>query len=105
MQAWLESCEDWLVTRYKEILGLDLGGDEARLRWLSTDSLTEECERNDAQNIVILVGFCSCSHMFQKLWNIRSVRRSDYARACSGNPITLELRRPDYKKIRTAHGD
>ena len=53
MQAWLESCEDWLVTRYKEILGLDLGGDEARLRWLSTDSLTEECERNDAQNIVI----------------------------------------------------
>ena len=53
MQAWLESCEDWLATRYKEILGLDLGGDEARLRWLSTDSLTEECERNDAQNIVI----------------------------------------------------
>ena len=30
MQAWLESCEDWLVTQYKEILGLDLGGDEAR---------------------------------------------------------------------------
>lgn len=53
MQAWLESCEDWLVTRYKEILGLDLGGDEVRLRWLSTDSLTEECERDDAQNIVI----------------------------------------------------
>lgn len=53
MQAWLESCEYWLVTRYKEILGLDLGGDEARLRWLSTDSLTEECERNDAQSIVI----------------------------------------------------
>lgn len=53
MQAWLESCEKWLITQYKEILGLDLGGDEVRLRWLSTDSLTEECERDDAQNIVI----------------------------------------------------
>lgn len=53
MQAWLECCEDWLVTQYKEILGLDLGGSEVQLRWLSPDSLMEECKRDDAQNLVI----------------------------------------------------
>ena len=53
MQAWLESCEDWLASQYKDILGLDLAGDAVRLRWLSADSLTEESERADAQNLMI----------------------------------------------------
>lgn len=53
MQAWLESCEDWLVSEYKNILGLDLAGDAVRLRWLSADSLTKESERADAQSLVI----------------------------------------------------
>ena len=53
MQAWLESCEDWLASQYKDILGLDLAGDAVRLRWLSADLLTEESERADAQNLMI----------------------------------------------------
>ncbi|GMQ87554.1 MAG: hypothetical protein BMS9Abin08_0758 [Gammaproteobacteria bacterium] len=53
MQAWLESCEVWLASQYKNILGLDLAGDVVRLRWLSADSLTKESERADAQNLVI----------------------------------------------------
>ena len=53
MQAWLESCEDWLTTQYKDILGLDLGSEAVRLRWLSEDSLTIESNRADAQSLVV----------------------------------------------------
>jgi len=53
MQAWLESCEDWLTSQYKNILGLDLAGDEVRLRWLTADSLTSVSERADAQSLMI----------------------------------------------------
>lgn len=53
MREWLESCENWLVSRYKAILGLDIGCNAVRLRWLSEDSLTNESERTDAHNLVI----------------------------------------------------
>jgi len=53
MQAWLECCEDWLTSQYKNVLGLDLGGGAVRIRWLSTDSLSKESERADAQSLVI----------------------------------------------------
>ena len=53
MNAWLVICEDWLSSQYKNILGLDIEGDVARIRWLSADSLIEESERADAQSLVI----------------------------------------------------
>ena len=53
MQAWLESCEDWLASQYKNILGLDLAEDAVRIRWLSENSLTKESERANAQSLVL----------------------------------------------------
>ena len=53
MQAWLECCEDWLASQYKNILGLDLAGNAVRLRWLLADSLTKESSRADAQSLVV----------------------------------------------------
>ena len=53
MQVWLESCEEWLVAQYKNILDLDLRDGAVRLRWLSADSLTIESDASEAQSLVV----------------------------------------------------
>lgn len=53
MLAWLESCEDWLVRMYKEVLDVDISDDPVRIRWLSADSLATEVPRDKARNLVV----------------------------------------------------
>ena len=53
MLAWLESCEDWLVRMYKEVLDVDISDDPVRIRWLSADSLATEVRRDKARNLVV----------------------------------------------------
>lgn len=53
MKPWLEQCERWLVSQYKNVLGLDLAGDPVRLRWLPADSLTNEAESEEAHGLAV----------------------------------------------------
>ena len=53
MLNWLENCEDWLATKYKDVLGIRIPDDSVCLRWLSEDSLTLEARREAARALVI----------------------------------------------------
>lgn len=53
MKPWLEQCESWLSHQYQNVLGLELTGGPARLRWLPSDSLTNESGKAEAHGLAI----------------------------------------------------
>ncbi len=53
MNHWLNSCESWILRQYQSMLQVRAAGISPRLRWLTADSLTKECNKEQAQCLAI----------------------------------------------------